>query len=116
MARLQFPAAMDTKQAKDFLVAQAVEQAAIEGKPLLIETQMMYFTKSLPAWCPDPLALNDEFEAQFEMPEYEAKIFKLLEHARERRWERTSGSAIDHAGAGYSGMSLRRPELSDTFS
>ena len=76
---------MDTKQAKDFLVAQAAEQAAIEGVPLAdIEKRMMYFTESDPASCPDPLALNDEFEARFEMPEYEAKISELLEHARER--------------------------------
>jgi hypothetical protein len=76
---------MDTKQAKDFLVAQAAEQAAIEGVPLSdLEKRMMYFTESDPASCPDPLALNDEFEAQFEMSEYEAKIFNLLDHARER--------------------------------
>ena len=76
---------MNTKQAKDFFVAQAAEQAAIEGLPLAdLEKRMMYFTESDPASCPDPLALNDEFEAQFEMGEYEAKIFGLLEHARER--------------------------------
>jgi hypothetical protein len=76
---------MDTKQAKDFLVAHAAEQAAIEGVTLAdLEKRMMYFTESDPASCPDPLALNDEFEAQFETPEYEAKMFNLLEHARER--------------------------------
>jgi hypothetical protein len=76
---------MDTKQAKDFLVAQVAEQAAIEGVPLAdLEKRMMYFTESDPASCPDPLALNDEFEAQFEMSEYEAKISELLDHARER--------------------------------
>jgi hypothetical protein len=76
---------MDTKQAKDFLVAQVAQQAAIESVPLAdIEKRMMYFTESDPASCPDPLAINDEFEARFEMPEYEAKISELLEHARER--------------------------------
>ena len=76
---------MDTKQAKDFLVEQAAEQAAIEGVPLAdLEKRMMYFTESDPASCPDPIALNDEFEAQFETPAYETKMFKLLEHARER--------------------------------
>ncbi len=76
---------MDTKQAKDFLVGQAAEQAAIEGVPLAdLEKRMMCFTESDPASCPDPLALNDEFEAQFETPAYEAKMFNLLEHARER--------------------------------
>jgi hypothetical protein len=76
---------MDTKQAKDFLVEQAAEQAAIEGVPLAdLEKRMMYFTESDPASCPDPVALNDEFEAQFETPEYEAKMVKLFEHARRR--------------------------------
>ena len=76
---------MDTKQAKDFFVMQAAEQAAIDGVPLSdIEKRMMYFTESDPASCPDPLSLNDEFAAQFEAPEYEAKMFKLLEHASER--------------------------------
>jgi hypothetical protein len=76
---------MDTKQAKDFLVAQAAEQAAIEGVPFAdLEKRMMYFTESDPTSCPAPLALNNEFEAQFETPAYEAKMFKLLEHARQR--------------------------------
>ncbi len=76
---------MDTKQAKDFLVAQAAEQAAIENLPLTdLEKRMMYFTESDPASCPDPVTLNDEFEAQFETPEYDAKMFNLLEHARGR--------------------------------
>lgn len=76
---------MDTKQAKDFLVAQAAEQAAIDHVALTdIEKRMMYFTESDPVSCPDPVALNDEFEAQFDSPEYEAKMFKLLERAHER--------------------------------
>jgi hypothetical protein len=76
---------MDTKQAKDFLVEQAAEQAAIENLPLAdIEKRMMYFTESDPASCPDPIALNDEFEAQFDNGEYEAKMSKLLHHARKR--------------------------------
>ena len=93
---------MDTKQAKDFLVAQVAEQAAIEGVPLAdIEKRMMYFTESDPASCPDPFALNDEFEPHFEMPQYEAKISELLEHARDhlqkddperaRRWDAAVG-------------------------
>ena len=76
---------MDTKQAKDFLVAQAAEQAAIENLPLAdLEKRMMYFTESDPASCPDPIALNDEFEAQFDNAEYEAKMSKLLDRARKR--------------------------------
>jgi hypothetical protein len=77
--------AMNTKQAKDFLVEQAAEQAAIEGVPLAdLEKRMMYFTESDPDSCPDPIALNDEFEARFETPEYESKISELFEHAQKR--------------------------------
>jgi hypothetical protein len=76
---------METKRAKDFLVEQAAEQAAIESLPLGdLERRMMYFTESDPASCPDPVALNDEFEAQFDTPEYEAKMLKLLDHAYKR--------------------------------
>jgi uncharacterized integral membrane protein len=76
---------MDTKQAKDFLVEQAAEQAVIENLPLAdIEKRMMYFTESDPTSCPDPFALNDEFEAQFDNAKYEAKMSKLLDHAHKR--------------------------------
>jgi hypothetical protein len=76
---------MDTRQAKDFLVAQAAEQASIEGLPLAdVEKRMMYFTESDPDSCPDPVTLNDEFETQRDSDEYEAKMFKLLNHAYAR--------------------------------
>lgn len=76
---------MDTKQAKDFLVEQATKQAALEGVTLSeIERRMMYFTESDPATCANPIELNNEFEAQHETAEYEAKIWRLLHHAHER--------------------------------
>jgi hypothetical protein len=76
---------MNTKQAKNFLVEQATEQAALENLPLSdIEKKMMYFTESDPASCPTPLELNDEFEAQYDTVEYEAKMSRLLEHAHDR--------------------------------
>ena len=76
---------MDTTQAKDFFVEQAATQATIENIPLTdIEKRMMYFTECDPASCPDPIALNDEFEAKFETSAYEAKLSQLLEHARQR--------------------------------
>jgi hypothetical protein len=76
---------LNTKQAKDFLVEQTVEQAALEGVPLAdVEKRMMYFTESDAASCDDPIALNDEFEAQYETKEYEAKISRLLHHAYTR--------------------------------
>jgi len=119
---------MNTKQAKDFLVEQAAEQAAIEGVPLAdLEKRMMYFTESDPASCPDPIALNGEFEAQFEMPEYESKISELFENAQKRlqkedpesarHWDQAVGELMrgDHyllVLLGASGMpaALKRPK------
>jgi hypothetical protein len=75
---------MRIREAKDFLVQQTAEQAAIEGVPLSdLEKRMMYFTES--GYVPeDPIALNDEFEAQYDSGEYEQKISKLLKHAYQR--------------------------------
>lgn len=76
---------MNTKEAKDLIVHQTAAQAAFEGVPLSeLEQRMMYFTESDPASCENPLELNDEFEAQYDTPEYEAKISTLLHHAYSR--------------------------------
>ena len=76
---------MKTKQAKDFLVQEATEQAGRENIPLSdIEKKMMYFTESDASTCENPVELNDEFEAQYDTREYEAKISRLLYHAYER--------------------------------
>jgi hypothetical protein len=75
---------VDLRQAKDFLVEQAARQAAIEGIPLSsLEKRMMYFTEG-PDAVEDPVQLNDEFEAQYDMDEYESKTSQLLKHARAR--------------------------------
>jgi hypothetical protein len=75
---------MQAREAKDFLVAQTAEQAAREGVPLSdLEKRMMYFTES--GYVPeDPIKLNDEFEAEHDTAEYEAKISRLLHHAYKR--------------------------------
>ena len=72
---------VNTKQAKDFLVQQVVEQAALECVPLTdIEKRMMYFT-------------NDELEGWYETWEYEARISRLLHHSYKRlRDEDTEGA------------------------
>jgi len=76
---------LNTKQAKDFLAAQTVEQAATDGVSLAdVEKRMMYFTESDPASCENPTELNDEFEEQYETNEYEAKISRLLHRAHSR--------------------------------
>ena len=75
---------MRVREAKDFLVQQAAEQAALEGVPLSdLEKRMMYFTES--GYVPeDPIRLNDEFEAEYDSDEYEAKISQLLHRAYQR--------------------------------
>jgi hypothetical protein len=75
---------MKAREAKDFLVQQTAEQAAIENVPLSdLEKRMMYFTES--GECPeDPVALNEAFEAQYDTEKYEAKISSLLHHACKR--------------------------------
>jgi hypothetical protein len=75
---------MRIREAKDFLVAQTAEQAAIEGVPLSdLERRMMYFTES--GYAPeDPIKLYEEFEAENDSDKYEAKISGLLHHAYRR--------------------------------
>ena len=76
---------MNSRQAKDFLVRETAEQATIENVSLSdIEKKMMYFTESDPSSCDKPLELNEEFEAQYETAEYEAKVSGLLQRACDR--------------------------------
>jgi hypothetical protein len=73
--------AMQVREAKDFLVTQTAEQAALEGVPLSdLEKRMMYFTEG-PDAVEDPVKLNDEFEAQYDSEEYESKVSRLLHRA-----------------------------------
>ena len=75
---------MQVREAKDFLVRETAEQARLEGVPLSeLEKRMMYFTES--GYVPeDPIALNEEFEAEYDTDDYEAKIAHLLGHAYKR--------------------------------
>jgi hypothetical protein len=69
---------MRVNEAKDFLVQQTAQQAQREGVSLSeLEKRMMYFTESEDA-VEDPIALNNEFEAQYDTAEYESKIAGLL--------------------------------------
>ncbi len=75
---------MTAQEAKDFLVAQVVQQATMEGAALSdVEKRMMYFTESEDA-IEDPSALNEEFEAQYDTGEYERKISGLFRAAYKR--------------------------------
>jgi hypothetical protein len=48
-----------------------------------VEKRMMYFTEG-PDATEDPAALNDDFEAEYDMPTYEAKMSELLHRAYAR--------------------------------
>ncbi len=85
---------MRIREAKDFLVAQTAEQAALEGVSLSdLEKRMMYFTEDKDA-PEDPTALNDEFEAQYETAKYEKKISRLMRHAYSRVKKENSEKAL----------------------
>ena len=72
------------REAKDFLVAQTAEQAVLEDMPLSdLEKRMMYFTEG-PGAIEDPATLNEEFEAQYDMAQYEKRISRLMGHAYKR--------------------------------
>ncbi|OLB38089.1 MAG: hypothetical protein AUI12_02620 [Acidobacteria bacterium 13_2_20CM_2_57_6] len=76
--------AMKVREAKDFLVAQTAEQAALDGVPLTdLEKRMMYFTEG-PEAIEDPSTLNEEFEAQYDIAQFEKKISRLMGHAYKR--------------------------------
>jgi hypothetical protein len=76
---------MNTMEAKDFLVEQAAQQAALDRTPLSdLERRMMDFTESDPASCGDPVSLNEEFEEKYDTAEYEAKMSRLLHRAYKR--------------------------------
>jgi hypothetical protein len=78
------PRVTQVSEAKDFLVKQTVIQAALDGVPLSdVEKRMMYFTEG-PEATEDPTQLNDDFEAEYEMAPYEAKMSKLLHRAYAR--------------------------------
>jgi hypothetical protein len=81
---------MKVREAKDFLVTQTAEQAALEGVPLSdLERRMMYFTET--GECPeDPLALNEEFEKEYDTDEYETKVKRLFANAHRRLKEERS--------------------------
>jgi hypothetical protein len=78
------PRVTQVSKAKDFLVEQTAVQAALDGVTLTdLEKRMMYFTEE-PDSAENPIVLNDEFEAEYEMATYEAKMSKLLRRAYAR--------------------------------
>lgn len=84
MGRYYNPRVTQVSKAMDFLVEQTAVQAALDGVTLTdLEKRMMYFTEE-PDSAENPIVLNDEFEAEYEMATYEAKMSKLLHRAYAR--------------------------------
>jgi hypothetical protein len=73
-----------TREAKEFLVAQIVEEAQREGVSLSeVERKMLYFTET--GWTlPDMMQVNDEFDRDYDQNEYEEKIAKLIRSSTKR--------------------------------
>ena len=75
---------VNSKQALEFFATQAAHQAEIDRVSLSeLEKRMLYFTEG-PDRVYEPIQPNEEFEAAYEMEEYEAKVSKLLNGARKR--------------------------------
>lgn len=84
---------MDIKEAKDFLVQQTEEQARIEGTPFSdLEKRMMYYAEGASAAEADS-KLNEEFDANLNVEEYEKEIGGLLHRAYARVRKEDSVSA-----------------------
>jgi hypothetical protein len=80
VGRYYNPRVTQVSKAKDFLV----EQTALDSVPLSdLEKRMMYFTEG-PDATEDSVVLNDEFETEYDMPTYEAKMPELLHRAYAR--------------------------------
>jgi hypothetical protein len=72
---------MKVLEAKNFLVDRIKQQAQLEGTPLSdLEVRMLYFTENEEP-TEDPIALNAEFEEQYDTNQFEQKISKLMRRA-----------------------------------
>jgi hypothetical protein len=87
-----------TQQAREFLICQILEQAQMDNLPLSeVERKMLYFTETEKT-LPDMLAVNDQFDREYDRSAYESKIAGLAQNAferlrrespdGERRWKR----------------------------
>jgi hypothetical protein len=72
------------QDAKEYLIAQIVQEAQREDVPLSeIERKMLYFADSVET-IPDIVQVNEQFEQEYNEVEYEAKVSHLLRYARKR--------------------------------
>lgn len=81
-----------TREAKEFLIAQIVNEAEREAEPLTdIERRMLYFTES--AWMPeDTWEASEVFDRDFDRETYEQHIGQLTTSLKQR---------LDHDADGW---------------
>ncbi len=80
------------QQAKEFLIAQVLDEAQRENVPLSeVERKMLYFTVSCDP-LPDAYEVNCKFERDYDRADYEKKIADLLRNARERNKKESPGA------------------------
>ena len=74
----------NSRDAKEYLVSQIVEEAQRQGVSLSeIERKELYFSET--GWTlPDIMEMNDEFDRQFDSDKYEKKVASLIRSARRR--------------------------------
>jgi hypothetical protein len=72
------------REAKEYLAGRIVEEAKYEGTPLTeVERKMLYFTET--GWTlPDMMAVNKEFERDYDEDGYEQKIGGLAAKIQDR--------------------------------
>jgi hypothetical protein len=70
-----------TREAKEFLVSQIVEQAQHDNVVLSeVERKMLFYTES--GWTlPDIESVQEEFDRDYDQTRYERKIARLIKHA-----------------------------------
>jgi hypothetical protein len=71
----------DAREAKEFLISRIVAEAKRENVPLSeVERKMLYFSET--GWTlPDIMEVNDEFDREYDQPEYEKKVSRLARNA-----------------------------------
>ncbi len=83
---------MRVREAKDFLVRQIQEQAALEGESLSeLESRMLYFTEQ-GGLTEEMRQINEEFDANYDSAKYEKKISRLMGHAYKRLCKESESS------------------------
>jgi hypothetical protein len=80
------------RDAKEFVVAEIVEQARLEGEALSeVERKMLYFSET--GWTlPDIAEVAESFHHEYDGGDYERKVARLIRTARKRAHGKNAGA------------------------